>query len=108
MSFEIVVTERFSRAAKALKKRYRSFEQDLGLLIESLEKQPVQGIEIRPNCYKIRIAISSKGKGKSAGARVITYIEVQDKKVFMLLIYDKSDRVSITDAELDEILKEIQ
>ncbi|MBK9449620.1 MAG: type II toxin-antitoxin system RelE/ParE family toxin [Bacteroidetes bacterium] len=108
MSFEIVVTQAFRRAAKALKKRYRSFDEDLGLLIDSLEKQPVQGIEIRPNCYKIKIAISSKGKGKSVGARVITFIEIQGEKVFLLLVYDKSERDNISDKELDEILKEIE
>lgn len=107
MSFEIVITQPFRRAAKALAKKYRSLGSDLEQFIASLEVDPTQGVEIRPNCYKIRFTISSKGKGKSKGARVITFVEIFEEKVYLLLIYDKSDKADVSDRELNEILDEI-
>lgn len=54
------------------------------------------------------MAISSKGKGESGGARVITLImalSVEDTEIGLHYIYDKSERVSISDKELLDILK---
>jgi hypothetical protein len=70
-----------------------------------LERDPEQGIALGNNCYKIRIAISSKGKGRSGGGRVITNIEVGDKTVYLLSIYDKSEKENLTNKELRELLK---
>lgn len=55
------------------------------------------------------MVITSKGKGKSGGARVITHavvIEQTATEVLLLTIYDKSDRENVTDSELKEIMKE--
>ena len=73
-------------------------------LINEIEKNPFLGTSIGKGCYKIRIAISSKGKGKSGGARVITYVYVEGKTVYLLSIYDKSEKENISDAELKKIL----
>ena len=59
------------------------------------------------NCFKIRMAISSKGKGKSGGARVITYFYINDETVYLLSIYDKSDNESISDNEIRDLIKSI-
>jgi hypothetical protein len=64
-----------------------------------------QGVDMGHNCYKIRIAIASKGKGKSGGARIITNLLVSNAIVYLLTIYDKSDKESLTDKELIELLK---
>ncbi len=64
----------------------------------------MQGTPIGQGCYKIRLAISSKGKGKSGGARVITLVWVRDEQVFMLSIYDKSEQEDINDSRLQELL----
>lgn len=48
-------------------------KSDLENLIISLEENPMQGDELSPGIRKIRMAITSKGRGKSGGARVITY-----------------------------------
>ncbi len=74
MSFEVIPTPEFKREAKRLIKRYSSLKSELENLIASLEIQPVQGILLTLDCYKIKLAISSKGKGKSGGARVITFM----------------------------------
>jgi len=74
-------------------------------LFESLENEPVQGNPLGKDCYKIRLAITSKGKGKSGGARVITCIKITSDKVFLLSIYDKSEKEDISDKELNKQLK---
>jgi hypothetical protein len=70
-----------------------------------LEENPTQGTSLGRNCYKIRLAISSKGKGKSGGARLITNFVIADDTIYLLSIYDKSDKENLTDKELDELLK---
>lgn len=74
-------------------------------LVESLENTPVQGTPIGKDCYKIRLAISSKGAGKSGGGRVITYVRLLQGKVYLLTIYDKTDTDTLTTKELLELLK---
>jgi mRNA-degrading endonuclease RelE of RelBE toxin-antitoxin system len=75
--------------------------------LDDLEINPKIGNEILQNCYKIRMAITSKGKGKSGGARVITYIYVQEETVYLLSIYDKSEHPTISDAVIRELIKNI-
>ncbi len=67
----------------------------------------MQGTPLGQGCYKIRLAISSKGKGKSGGARVITLVWVRDEQVFMLSIYDKSEQEDINDSRLQELLRNL-
>jgi len=74
-------------------------------LFKSLENEPTQGKSLGKDCYKIRLAITSKGKGKSGGARVITCVKIISEKVFLLTIYDKSEKEDISDKELNELLK---
>jgi hypothetical protein len=62
---------------------------------------------ITKNCYKIRMSITSKGKGKSGGARVITYVVTPDETIFLLSIYDKSEQVSISNKELTDLIESI-
>lgn len=70
-----------------------------------LKEDPEKGTSIGHNCYKIRLAIASKGKGKSGGARVITHVFFKDNSVYMLSIYDKSDIENLTDKEILELIK---
>lgn len=101
---EVVVTANFKRRYKPLAKRHRSLEEDLLELIASLEEDPKQGTPVGKDCYKIRLAIRSKGGGKSGGARVITYVRLLKSKVYLLTIYDKADQASLTQKELLELL----
>jgi len=55
--------------------------------------------------YKIRLAITSKGKGKSGGARVITCVKVVVNTTYLVGIYDKSEKESIS---IKEIQKRIE
>lgn len=94
MNFEIIPTPDFERAFKALAKRHRSLKQDLFEFTESLKNNPFQGDELSPGIRKIRMSIKSKGRGKSGGARVITYTIVATEtngEIYLIDIYDKSD-----------------
>ena len=88
-------------------KKFPSLKTEYPQLLDSLAKKPVQGIPIGNNCYKLRIAIASKRKGKSGGARVITYIQIINKVIVLLTIYDKADQENISDKELNDLLKNI-
>jgi mRNA-degrading endonuclease RelE of RelBE toxin-antitoxin system len=107
MNYNIIAVPVFRKELKRLIKKYPSLKNEIANLFILLESQPAQGIPVGNNCYKIRIAIASKGKGKSGGARVITNFVIADKTVYLLSIYDKSEKENLTDKELQELLKYI-
>lgn len=80
-------------------------KSDLVNLFSSLEINPKQGKPLGKDCYKIRMAISGKGKGKSGGARIITCVLVTADKIYLISIYDKSEKEDISDKELNELLR---
>jgi len=108
MSYNIIPTPDFKKLFKKLLKKYPSLKSDLNDLIEVLSENPETGISLGHGVYKIRMAISSKGKGKSAGARVITFIVTDDKEVYLVHIYDKSQLENITKQQVFELLKNAQ
>lgn len=110
MNYEVIPTPDFERALKPLVKKYRSLKMDLMEMIESLENNPFQGDEIHPGIRKIRIAIKSKGKGKSGGARIITFTIVATEtegEVYLLDIYDKSDYSTIDGRLIQKKINEL-
>lgn len=107
MSYDVVAIPPFDRQLKRLAKKYASLKSEFAKLLQGLEQTPEQGISLGNNCYKIRLAIASKGKGKSGGARVVTNFVVAENTVFLLAIYDKSEKEGITDKELDELLEHL-
>ena len=110
MSFEVNTSLHFEKEVKALAKKYRSIRKDLLDLIESLEKNPFQGDELTPGVRKIRMTISSKGRGKSGGARVITYTIIlaeNEGEVYLIDIYDKADYSTVDVAIIKKILKDM-
>lgn len=107
MNYNIIAVPTFKKELKKLAKKYRSLKTDLAALFDILETNPTQGIALGNNCYKIRISIASKGKGKSAGARVITNFVIADHTVFLLTIYDKSEKDNLSDKELTLLLKHV-
>lgn len=107
MSYSVSVTRTFKTRAKRLIKKYASLKHELDELIGSLEHDPEQGTSIGKHCFKVRLAIKSKGAGKSGGARVVTCVFHVAKEVHLLTIYDKAEQSSVSRAELDELLKEL-
>ena len=110
MSFSIIPTEGFGRELKRLSKKYLSLKKEYAELLGSLEKNPRMGTSIGKNCYKIRLSIQSKGKGKSGGARVITHliVKMEIETLYLLKIYDKSEQENISISELNGLLTEIK
>lgn len=104
MSYEIQTSANFAKELKRLAKRYASLKQEVAALGESLAKNPTQGVSIGRNCYKIRLAIRSKGQGKRGGARIITCVVALTETVTLLSIYDKAEQSTISDKELDQLL----
>ena len=105
MNYNVSSIPLFDKQAKRLAKKYPSLKNDLAELFESLANEPGQGKALGNNFFKVRFAISSKGKGKSGGARVITFVKVVQNTVYLTSIYDKSERATITDKELEQIFK---
>ena len=105
MSYKVKSIEVFERQAKKLIRKYPSLKSELLMLVEELKDNPKQGTAIGKSCYKIRLAIKSKGKGKSGGARVITNFVLASDAVYLLSIYDKSDQENLLSKELDDLLR---
>jgi hypothetical protein len=105
MSYNIVPTDNFKKEAKRLIKKYASLKSELEKLNDELEENPTLGTHLGNDIYKIRLAIASKGKGKSGGARVMSFVKVIDTTIYLFSIYNKGDKDSISDKEIQEILK---
>ena len=105
MSFKVKTISVFERQAKRLMKKFPSLKKEIRTPISELKEGPEKGTSIGHNCYKIRLAIASKGKGKSGGARVITHLVFKDGTVYLLTIYDKLDIENLTDKEILELIK---
>lgn len=104
---EIVSTPNFEREFKHLHKKYPSLPKDVMQLADFLQEVPQLGIPLGQDCFKIRLAIRSKGRGKSAGTRVITYVKIVHETIYLLSIYDKSEKADLQTNELDDLLGQL-
>jgi hypothetical protein len=114
----VKITSNFKKEAKPLLKRYISLKTDLANLEKELHLNPTLGTSLGNNTYKIRLKITSKGKGKSGGARVISHLETElianletDDSVTtvnLISIYDKSETEIITDKELKRLIANLK
>jgi mRNA-degrading endonuclease RelE of RelBE toxin-antitoxin system len=98
--FEVRLYSEARKEVKHLAKKYPSFYDDLLQIQNSLSENPTQGVSIGQGCYKIRFAIKSKGKGKSGGARMITWVVQSLARVSILSVYDKSQKEDLDPGEL--------
>ena len=108
MIYNVIPIDKFKKEARRLIKKYPSLKQELFNLNTLLTSNPTAGTSLGNNSYKIRIAIKTKGTGKSGGARVITYLITENKEVYLLTIYDKAELDTIDDNILRKIIKTIQ
>jgi mRNA-degrading endonuclease RelE of RelBE toxin-antitoxin system len=108
MSYSILPTHRFEKELKRLVKKFPSLKIEYKELIEEIEKNPEAGTFIGNSCYKIRVAIESKRKGKSGGARAITYVYVQTETVYLLTIYDKGEKENLKPNELKMMIESLE
>ena len=106
----VSVSDDFAKEAKRLAKKYPSFKKDYKEFLESIKNNPLQGDEIAKNIRKIRMAIKAKGKGKSGGARVITFnvlTDVENGHVIFLLLYDKEDASTVKVNVVKQLVREM-
>ncbi|MFN0277413.1 MAG: type II toxin-antitoxin system RelE/ParE family toxin [Pyrinomonadaceae bacterium] len=108
MANKIVILPEFLREAKRLAKKYRSFTSDLERFTRELKKDALIGASLGGNLRKVRLAIRSKGSGKSGGARVITYVLLAEDTIYLLTIYDKSETETVPLDELKALAKRIK
>jgi mRNA-degrading endonuclease RelE of RelBE toxin-antitoxin system len=104
MNYKIELTSNFQKEAKKLVKKYPSLKAELANLFDKLEVNPTLGVPLGNDVYKIRVAIDSKNKGKSGGARVISFVKVKDTTVLLFSIYNKGAKDSISDKEIKELI----
>jgi len=109
MKVEFDYLDEFARGAKDLRKKYPSFESDYETFLNELEANPFIGESLGQHTYKYRMAIASKGKGKSGGARVLTYnLQQREDEILITLmtIYDKSDIDNVSDAYIRSLVQQ--
>ena len=99
MNYKIATTKDFESNFKRLFKKYRSLYDDLEDFKTKLLENPTMGDDLGDQTRKVRMAIASKGRGKSGGARIITctlLVDVENAKIYLLTIYDKGEQQSIS------------
>ncbi|MFO0478625.1 MAG: type II toxin-antitoxin system RelE/ParE family toxin [Bacteroidota bacterium] len=106
MSYSIELSANFKKEAKRLTKKYPSLKTELAELFTELEENPTTGTPLGNDIYKIRLAIASKNKGKSSGARVLSFVKVTQTTVLLFSIYNKGEIDNLTDKEIKELIKD--
>jgi hypothetical protein len=76
-------------------------EQDIADLVSHLAANPDAGDEIvgTGGCRKLRFALAANNKGKSGGVRTITLFSGLHMPVFLLTVFAKSQKVSLSASE---------
>jgi hypothetical protein len=105
---KIQLTQFFKKEIKRLSKKYPSLSEDLKTLLADLQENPQMGEPLGQNCFKIRLRIASKNRGKSGGGRAITYVQILDEDIFLLKIYDKSEQSTVSETELGWLIEQIK
>ncbi len=108
MSYNILLTRRFEKELKRLVKKFPSLRDEYAKLIQEITEDPKTGVFVSNNCYKIRVPVQSKGRGKSGGARAITYVYVETETVYLLTIYDKGEKENLKPNELKMMIESLE
>lgn len=110
MKVTISTINEFDRRVHQLLKKYKSLKDDLKALQQELIKNPFQGTDLGGGVRKVRMAIASKGKGKSGGARILTLtVLVSDgTDVTLLTIYDENEIDNVSDEYIRWLVSEVR
>lgn len=108
MSYKVLTSKRFAKELKSLAKKHNSLKEDFSKLVKEIKNNPEMGVALGDNCFKIRMAISSKGKGKRSGARLISHVYYSGETVYLLTVYDKSQKSNISMQELKSIIASLE
>lgn len=82
-------------------------DEDVAELIDYLAANPDAGDEMEGTggCRKLRFAIRGNNKGKSGGVRTITLYTGDGLPVFLIAVFGKSQKVSLSKAERNGLKK---
>lgn len=105
MKFQVKAFDSFKKQLKQLLKKYRNLNVDIERLTDIVEINPTLGESLGGGFYKIRLKISDKNKGKSGGARIITYVYFENEIVYFVAIYDKSEAETLDLQEIRRIFE---
>lgn len=105
MSYKVELSVNFKKEAKKLIKKYPSLKIELSKLFAQLAQNPLIGISLGNDVYKIRLAVASKNSEKSGGVRVISFVKIIDTSVLLFSIYNKGEKDSISQKEIEQLLK---
>jgi mRNA-degrading endonuclease RelE of RelBE toxin-antitoxin system len=106
MNYKVELTGNFKKEAKKLIKKYASLRTEIAELGKELAENPTTGTHLGNDVYKIRLAIASKNKGKSGGGRVVSFVKIIDETVYLLSIYNKGEKDTISDKEIEVLLQD--
>lgn len=104
---EIITTQVFERDYKRLSKKYKSLPEDLTKFEVQLRQNPIVGTDLGNGIRKVRLSIKSKNKGKSGGARIITYsviVKTDLSNIILVTMYDKSEESTKSIQEIKKII----
>lgn len=110
MNREIHTIPAFDKELKRLVKKHKSLKNDYNNFLRTTAENGIQGVALGNGMYKARIAISSKARGKSGGARIISYLEAivtgSAERIYFVAIYDKSEFSTISTSKLKQIIED--
>ncbi len=110
MTNKVIPTPVFERKFKRLSKKFPSLASEIEDLEDVLLEKPESGISLGANIYKIRLANKEKGKGKSGGFRVVTYLVYNTENstnIYLITLFDKSEESTINKSELIKLVRQI-
>ena len=102
--YEVFFSSSFKKELKHIAKKHRQILKDINQLVNDLARNPTMGKDLGQNIYKIRLSISGTSKGKSGGARVITYVKITQSSVVLAEIYLKNEYDT---ANVDVVIKRL-
>ncbi len=107
MNYKVELTDNFKKEAKKLVKKFPSLKQELAELFTILATNPTSGTALGNDIYKIRLAIASKNKGKSGGARVLSFVKITNTIVLLFSIYSKGEVDTLSNKEIQNLIRNL-
>jgi len=83
-------------------------EEEHDRIVRRIAEEPMRGDLIPGTGGARKVRLAGRGKGKSGGYRVVSYFAADDVPVLLLALIDKGERADLSQAERNELRKELQ
>jgi len=104
---KVAFTPSFKNSIKNLKRQYRRVADDIEDAINAVLTKPELGTPIAVGCRKLRWSNSDANRGKRGGYRVIYLVDYEKDCLYFLLVYSKSHKEDVTEAEIRSLKDEV-